>query len=58
MYKINLYKLIERSVDDGIEAGWRRAHKHTNEPEPSYVREQIETAIMNAVSEWLEYSGE
>jgi hypothetical protein len=58
MYKINLYRLIERAVEDGVAYGWNRAHKHTDTPDPAYVKEQISQAVMNAVCEWLEYSGE
>lgn len=51
--KPDSYKLLMRCVEDGIEYGWNRAHKHEGSPSPEHIKEQIELAIQNEVCEWF-----
>jgi hypothetical protein len=38
-------------IENGVEYGWSRAHKHTDQPNPNTVKECIEDAIMLEISE-------
>jgi hypothetical protein len=49
--RVNAYKLISRAVEEGIARGWQRSHKHTDCPDPSFVRQQVEEAVMLELSE-------
>lgn len=49
--EVDAYKLVCRAVEDGITAGWYRAHKHTETPGSEEVKWQIESEIMNQLSE-------
>ena len=49
--KANTYAIIARAIEEGLEYGWSRAHKHTETPTPEAVREAQHDAIMNSVSE-------
>lgn len=49
--KVDVYKIIDRCVDEGVEAGWRRAHKHTDNPSEATVKEEISRAIMLQMDE-------
>lgn len=51
--KINACSVIDRAVSDGITSGWRRAHKHTDEPGEAAIKEQLEMSISNALAEVL-----
>lgn len=51
--KPDSYKLLMRCVEDGIEYGWNRAHKHEDSPSPEHIKEQIELAIQTEVCEWF-----
>jgi hypothetical protein len=51
--KPNTYQLLRRCIEDGIERGWTRAHKHADSPDPSIVLDSIENAIMLEVHEWF-----
>lgn len=50
------YSLIDRCVEDGIQYGWQRAHKHTDTPDETWIRTQIHLAVMNEIAEWFEFN--
>jgi hypothetical protein len=43
--------LLERCIQDGILSGYRRAHKHTDDPGEDVITNEIEIAIMNEIYE-------
>ena len=58
MMKPKTYNLLERCIEDGVQMGWNRAHKHTETPDPIWLREQIYQAIMFEIHEWFDIQGE
>ena len=52
---VNVYTVIERAVDEGVAYGWRRAHKHAEDPDESLAVDTIVTAVMDALSEVLQW---
>ena len=52
--KIDVYAVLTRAIEAGIEYGWVRAHKHTNTPDENTIKNSIENAIMLEISEVLE----
>lgn len=52
------YEVLRRAVEDGIEYGWRRAHKHTDAPESEAIKEQVAQGILNEVCEWFDFDDE
>ena len=53
--KVKMYPLIEQIVEQGTEAGWNRAHKHTDEPSGDALKEHIHRYIMNGFDETFEF---
>ena len=53
--KIKMYPLIERIVEEGINAGWDRAHKHTDTPDEYTITSCITEYIMNGFDEAFEF---
>lgn len=51
------YDLLDRCIEDGIQLGWQRAHKHTDTPDPIWIREQIHQAVMFEIYQWFEFKG-
>lgn len=47
------YKLLDMCVENGINLGYRRAYKHNDNPSEEVLKEQIQIAIMNEISEWF-----
>jgi len=56
--KVKMYQLIERLVEEGIEAGWNRAHKHTEEPYGDAIKDNIQRYIMNGFDEMFIFEQE
>jgi len=57
MMKAKEYNLIAQCVENGVMLGWNRAHKHIDNPEPEFIREQIERAVLNEICEWFVFEG-
>ena len=53
--RTNTYAVFSRAVEEGVEYGWNRAHKHTSTPDADVVKEEIEQAIMNSVCEFFSF---
>lgn len=51
----NEYKVLCLAVEEGVNSGWSRAHKHTDDPDPQYVRDAITDAVICSISKWFEY---
>lgn len=49
------YSLIERAVEDGIRYGYKRAHKHTDDPHEEDLKQTILEAIMQELSEIINF---
>lgn len=53
--KPDIYKLIEKCVDDGVAYGLHRAYKHTDKPTAEQIQENIRQAIMYEICEWFQF---
>ena len=51
--RINAYEVVSRAIEDGIEYGYNRAHKHTTTPSPEALKTAIYEAITNSLCEVL-----
>jgi SpoU rRNA methylase family enzyme len=49
--RINAYEIITRAVEEGVQYGYNRAHKHTNKPSKDLLFNEIESAVMNSICE-------
>lgn len=43
--KPNIYSILQDAINDGINAGYVRAHKHTDTPPEGTIQAEIELAI-------------
>ena len=53
--KSNIRTILAKAIEQGIEYGWSRAHKHTDEPHPSKICEAIEIEIWNEIDEMFDF---
>ena len=49
--RTKMYPLIQQIVESGIDAGFSRAHKHTDTPCDQTIKQCIEEYIMNGFDE-------
>ena len=53
--RVDDYRVLSRCVDEGVEYGYNRAHKHTDAPEPNALKDTIAQAVMNAINEYFHF---
>jgi len=53
--RVKIYQLIEQIVEVGAEAGYNRAHKHTDTPNAETIKQCIHEYIMNGFDEHFEF---
>ena len=56
--RIKMYELIERIVEQGTEAGYNRAHKHTDTPDEATIKQCIERYIMQHFDDYFVFDPE
>jgi len=56
--KVKMYKLIQEIVESGIDAGYLRAHKHTDTPIEETIKHCIEQYIMQGFDETFKFDSE
>ena len=53
--KVRAYPVLRRAVEEGVAYGWRRAHKHTDTPDPKAIEEQIVDAVLGEICEYFDF---
>lgn len=51
--KPNEYLILSECVEDGINLGYTRAHKHTDTPTEQQIKEAIEQAVMSEICQYF-----
>jgi hypothetical protein len=54
--KVFVFKLLSRCIEEGIQRGINRAHKHTDNPSESSLIIEIQNAIELELFEWFDFS--
>lgn len=52
------FRVLEQAVETGVSLGYRRAHKHVDNPSESDVTQAVAAAVMAEISEWFIYDDE
>ena len=50
-FKINAFEVITRAIEEGVDAGWRRAYKYSEAPPENEVKEAMIESVINAITE-------
>jgi hypothetical protein len=53
--KPNWYILITRAVEEGVERGYTRAHKHVDKPDKQLLKDTIIEAVMLEICEIVNF---
>jgi hypothetical protein len=56
--KVNTRALLEQCIEQGLEVGYRIAHKHADDPKPEHLSNCIERAIWVEIDQFFIFKGE
>jgi hypothetical protein len=54
--KVNTYKLLNQCIEDGINGGYAKAHKHTDTPSEGHLKDMIHNYIMVEIDEVFDFN--
>ena len=49
------YIVLSDAVEKGVEYGWNRAYKNTEDPNPRKIRQSIIEQVMITIGEYFEF---
>lgn len=55
---VRAFSVLERAVEEGVAYGWRRAHKHTDDPTAEAIQEQVVAGVLSEVCEYFGFDEE
>jgi hypothetical protein len=47
--------ILEMAIEEGVRCGYRRAHKHVDNPTEGAICEHIEEQVMSALYEYFDF---
>jgi hypothetical protein len=50
--------ILELAIDEGVRSGYYRAYKHTEDPSPDAIIEQIQETVMSQMYEYFDFPEE
>lgn len=56
--RVRVYQVLDRAVEDGVNAGWRRAHKHAERAGEDAIKEAIHAAVLAEICDWFAFDDE
>jgi hypothetical protein len=54
--KAKTYQLIQECVENGVQLGFNRAHKHTDTPSDDELQNKIIDSVMMEICEWFSFN--
>jgi len=48
-------EVLEMAITEGVQYGYRRAHKHVEDPSESAIIDSICQNVMDCIYEWFEF---
>jgi len=53
--RIKAYNILERAIEEGIAYGYRRAHKHTDNPTEEQIKQAMIDGVINEICEVIDF---
>jgi hypothetical protein len=53
--KVRTHVILEMAIEQGVQRGWRLAHKHVENPEEHVIIDRINDAVMSAITEYFNF---
>ena len=56
--KVKTRVILEQAIDEGVNRGWRLAHKYVENPEEHVIIDRINDAVMSQIYEYFTFDDE
>jgi hypothetical protein len=56
--KVKTLVILERAIEEGVRRGYRRAHKHVDDPTELSICDRIEQCVMEQIHEYFDFEDE
>ena len=56
--KVKTRVILEQAIEEGVNRGWRLAHKHVENPEEHVIIDRINDAVMAQIYEYFTFEDE
>lgn len=53
--RVDAYRVLELAVEAGVNHGWRRAYKHSDNPSEDDIKQAMTDNIMSSICEWFAF---
>ena len=53
--KVRMWPFVTSLIENGLELGWNRAHKHTNTPDKALLLEKQHDAVMELFADAFDF---
>jgi hypothetical protein len=53
--KVKTLVILERAIEEGVRRGYRRAHKHIENPTEESICDRIEMCVMEQIHEYFTF---
>ncbi len=53
--QVRTYEVFARALEEGIDWGWKRAHKHADSPTEEQVKQAMYNAVLGTVLEVFDF---
>jgi hypothetical protein len=56
--KVKTRVILEQAIEEGVNRGWRLAHKYVENPEEHVIIDRINDAVMSQIYEYFTFDDE
>ncbi len=56
--RVNVYRVLSDCVEQGINHGWYKAHKHTDTPDEQSIKTAMDDAVMAEICDYFDFTDE
>ena len=53
--KPKFHQVLEMAINEGVQYGYRRAHKHVENPTEGAIIDSIQKNVMDCIYEWFDF---
>lgn len=53
--KAREYELLHMAVEDGVDVGYKSAHRHTDTPTKAMLKDCVRREVMGQICEWFDF---